>query len=376
MKHIQKIQIKNFKSFNDLTIEGCKKINIIIGSPNTGKSNLLEALSLFAISNSINLKKRIVTLQDYIRIKKANHIFFNGNTEKESSIILNEENRMYIRTNDEGKELYFFNFLLNKSELDIPENIDRLKIKDNNYTDYYNYYNFFRGLSKYYFEFFTQDFTNFNRYNYNEITNPYCIKNYKFNSQTLFRETNNFKYLEHPNGENLYNFLINSSEVKKEINEYFKMYNIPIIYDVESEEIKFEKKLDEDRRFNIQFYLIADTLKRLIFYKLAVRTNHNQILLFEEPEAHCFPNYTDDFIHDIVRDENNNQFFIITHSKHIINRILYEYDEEVINNTAFFISEINEFGETNIRKVKDETIIKAIENGDNASDILNNLNHF
>ncbi len=44
--HIQNLKIQNFKNIKDLQID-CKRINIFIGKPNLGKSNLLEALSLY-----------------------------------------------------------------------------------------------------------------------------------------------------------------------------------------------------------------------------------------------------------------------------------------------------------------------------------------
>ncbi len=40
---IEKLAIKNFKSIKELDID-CRRINLFIGEPNTGKSNILEAL--------------------------------------------------------------------------------------------------------------------------------------------------------------------------------------------------------------------------------------------------------------------------------------------------------------------------------------------
>ena len=49
---VQKVIIKHFKSIKKLDLN-CKDINIFIGEPNAGKSNILEALSVFSepISN-------------------------------------------------------------------------------------------------------------------------------------------------------------------------------------------------------------------------------------------------------------------------------------------------------------------------------------
>ncbi len=42
---ISNLTIRNFKSIKELSLS-CRKLNIFIGEPNTGKSNILEALSL------------------------------------------------------------------------------------------------------------------------------------------------------------------------------------------------------------------------------------------------------------------------------------------------------------------------------------------
>ena len=46
---INHIHISNFKSLKDVTLDQCRRINLIIGKPNVGKSNLLEAMSLFCL---------------------------------------------------------------------------------------------------------------------------------------------------------------------------------------------------------------------------------------------------------------------------------------------------------------------------------------
>jgi AAA15 family ATPase/GTPase len=46
---IKHAHITNFKSIRDLRLEDCQRINLFIGYPNVGKSNLIEALSLFSV---------------------------------------------------------------------------------------------------------------------------------------------------------------------------------------------------------------------------------------------------------------------------------------------------------------------------------------
>ncbi|MGF2413915.1 MAG: AAA family ATPase, partial [Ferruginibacter sp.] len=46
MQKIDNIEIKNFKSIRDAKINDCSRVNIFIGYPNVGKSNILEAIGL------------------------------------------------------------------------------------------------------------------------------------------------------------------------------------------------------------------------------------------------------------------------------------------------------------------------------------------
>lgn len=56
---IKSIRINNFRCFENLTIEGCERINVIVGDNGTGKTALLEALFLALAGNtSVALRLR------------------------------------------------------------------------------------------------------------------------------------------------------------------------------------------------------------------------------------------------------------------------------------------------------------------------------
>jgi len=46
---LRHIHIENFKSVKRIEIDNFSRINLFIGRPNVGKSNIIEALSLFSI---------------------------------------------------------------------------------------------------------------------------------------------------------------------------------------------------------------------------------------------------------------------------------------------------------------------------------------
>lgn len=81
---IKNIHIENFKSAKNVELTDCKRINLLIGKPNVGKSNLLEALSLFCLPFLKYLKKK--DLQQFIKVENISELFCNGNIENEIKI--------------------------------------------------------------------------------------------------------------------------------------------------------------------------------------------------------------------------------------------------------------------------------------------------
>jgi len=60
---ITKLSIRNFKSIKELDID-CARVNLFIGEPNTGKSNILEALGVLSWCGY-----RYEHIKEYVRFK-------------------------------------------------------------------------------------------------------------------------------------------------------------------------------------------------------------------------------------------------------------------------------------------------------------------
>src|SRR5260221_13680955 len=80
--HINNLHIQNYKSIKDLKIK-TNRVNVFIGEPNTGKSNILEALSFFSINAMENNFRR------FIRYKSTGNLFYDSVLDKP----------IYIKTN-------------------------------------------------------------------------------------------------------------------------------------------------------------------------------------------------------------------------------------------------------------------------------------
>jgi AAA15 family ATPase/GTPase len=177
----------------------------------------------------------------------------------------------------------------------------------------------------------------------------YDIKQYKYVHNTAFEKLN-IPYLMPPFGVNLLNVIQENKQLKKELSTIFLEYGLKLVFDMGSYSLKLMKEKSGDEIFLLPYSSIADTLQRIIFYKAAIASNENAILLFEEPEAHCFPPYIAHFTQEVIHSTTN-QFFIATHSPYVLNDFL-EYER---NDVAIFMANFKD-GQTVINRLTDDEV--------------------
>lgn len=319
MEFINKIEIKNFKSIRHQIIDGCKRINIFIGYPNVGKSNLLEAISLFCISSQTKFK-------ELIRVKEEPTLFFNGFIENAVEITVNDLFQIYCA---------YIN-----TELQIVEKYFVDSNRDNT-----------RTLNETWFRNF-----NFNRSIEPQVKVPRAnIKKYEFRKDNSSKTTQ-YSYLEMPFGENVFNIIQTNEKLYKEASTLLRDYGLELLYDTGSQSFTIFKRT-QIGILTLPFELLSDTLQRLIFYKAAIASNRNTVLLFEEPEAHMFPPYIRKFTSDIVF-EKSNQYFLTTHSPYVFDALSEEASEDL----SVYLVYYNE-GETRIKHMNQKDLEEIREYG-------------
>ncbi len=311
MEKIKNISITNFKSIKHLEINDCNKINVFIGMPNAGKSNILEALGLFGYFNNHGI------LKDYVRYEFDYELFFKGITVDPISI--NLDKKIELNIVDKNRN--------NSSEFGIIEGTN-LKYKEDFFTD----------------DFFYHD-----------------IKKYIFDNKRIQNRGNSV--LEFPFGENIGQIISMNTMLRETVSKYLNSNGLKIVIKSGTYDLVLQKELEDGTVFELPYSMIADTLQRLIFYKAAIMSNKNAVLLFEEPEAHCFEPYILEFTNSVKYDENDNQFFIVTHSDFIIQEFLR--DEESNKNTNIYLVN-NVDGETKVKLLDKEKNDDVYEFGMNA----------
>ena len=324
MNPIKNIEIKNFKSIRHIKIDDCRRINVFVGYPNTGKSNILEALGLYGTL----LNDEFFGFNDICRVKRFSELFFNKDYRNASKItindrlllelLINQENDLELRGHEERGQNDLFIATINSRDFLVRRSKDMSES---------SLKGFVAPIKKYDFK--------------NDVT---------INRQKPFS-------LAVPFGANLLDILHRDSGLRKEIAILFEEYNQKLV--VDDDEIIFLKYLNDDTGVSIPYHLVADTLKRLIFYKAAIISNRESILLFEEPEAHMFPPYISKFTGDIWYNKDN-QYFITTQSPFVVNDFLENAREEL----AIYVVEYEKVkGETVIKRLTDEQIHEAYQYG-------------
>jgi AAA15 family ATPase/GTPase len=319
MKHVE---IGNFKSIKHLELDDCKRINLFVGYPNVGKSNIIEALSLFSVpylNEGDNLNK-------LIRAENKFELFFDAKID--TCFVTDGYRTAEFKTNS--------SFVLRHEDI---------------------------GTGR---QFFFSPKLNLSKHTNSNIDDGEdCwhgnVKKYTFNANQN-RIANNELSLLPPYGENLIDVLtnnINVAEVKVWIKQELKKFGLEYVIDKADNSLKVQRRLNDDEVLQFPWSSVADTLQRIIFYKTAIASNADSVLLFEEPEAHAFPPYIRTVTNDIAGSKSN-QFFITTHSPVIVNEFIE--DAEICKELAIYIVDFKN-GETTVKRLMSSDLDEIFSNG-------------
>lgn len=271
---IKKISIQNFKSIKDIAIN-CKRVNLFIGDPNTGKSNILEALALFALPYARSINK-LVRNNDLSNLFHENDLSNSILVQADSYSFEIEYKRDLIKFlyEDEGRNKVL--------ELELP--IQAQDVQDLNPI----------------FDF---------------KIHPYFFK-------TLGRfDRRGYDFLYPPHGDNLFSILQSNKPLRSIISEIVQDRGFKLSFRQATSEIEISKE-ENNILTTYPFGIISDTLQRIIFYVSAMESNAaGAALVFEEPESNVFPYYTK-YMAERIASDLERQYFISTHNPYFLQSII------------------------------------------------------
>ena len=315
---ITKLDIENYKSIQKLSLSP-GRVNLFIGKPASGKSNIIEAISL--------LSKRNVSIKDMVRMKEYNDLIYDRDIERKLKVEIDKESFQmtykngdyYIQYSDEVTIENYKQF-----NLQHQTNLKTVLNSDGNAIDPAN-------KKKY---DLIRDYVT-SQLNLDYLINPaqemhtvigyYLSENifyYKFKLASEFNDKTTER-LNAPFGNNLPQIILTRGSLKKIITEILSDYDLKLGLNPNENSIKVVKEQD-GVLYEYPFVSLSDSLQRIIFYVTAMHTE-NSTLLLEEPEAQVFPFYNK-YLGEKIALDTSNQYFVATHNFPFLSSILQKTD--------------------------------------------------
>jgi len=315
---LKNILIKNFKSIQEVTLSECERINLFVGRPNVGKSNLLEALGLLS-PFFFDLGKTFA--KGFVRYERVADLFFDQN------------------------------YLTHAIEIGSDNHLGRVELSHNHGQFLFKY---IQGSQTSFAVNISADGSTSN------VIAPgtdkiQVIKRYQFPETQIFLDNRPSTFLTPPYGENLLSILQTNKNIRLEASKIFEEYQLELLVDSQSARLEIAKKRD-GILFKTPFSLVADTLRRYLFHLAAIESNRDSVLLFEEPESHNFPPYIQ-LLAQRIMEEKTNQYFITTHSPFLFNSLV-----EGAKDVAVFVVEYENF-QTKIRRLTEDNLKEVLDYG-------------
>ena len=194
--------------------------------------------------------------------------------------------------------------------------------------------------------------------------NPSSIKYYLYKE---FSEYNDLSAdaLKPPYGENLVALIQARKPLRKIVSDILKAEGYRLLIKPHGKQIEIIKDI-EDISFGYPYTILSDTLKRIIFYTIAINSNKNATLILEEPESFTFPYYTKHLAEMIALDESN-QYFIATHNPYLLRSIIEKAPKAKVN---IFVVSIKDYL-TQVSKIDSKKVPDLLD-----SDPFFNLSSF
>ncbi|UOQ98882.1 AAA family ATPase [Hymenobacter sp. 5317J-9] len=364
---INTLYIQNFKSIRSAVLHP-RRVNLIIGQPNVGKSTVLEAMSLLG---GFPYGKKKKFMGSFVRYEKSAHLFHDGvltqplrvETDRDICLLGHDAQSKRFRYGVFSQAAY----RLLRAQMGLPllEGRNKARSSDDALL-----------LERLYPHLTTASplpepgflYTEFDRHgamdrpgedgHYVASTpawQPRAVKAYRYKSGGRIDRRHVEASLRPPYGNNLVQVLEQHADLRQEFAGLFAERGLRLRVRPDAGRFEVMKEID-GLSFAYPYSSSGDTLQRFGFYLAAMESNRNTVILLEEPEAHSYPQYVSQLAERIATQQEN-QFFVTTHNPHFFSEVLENMVpyENRVPELAVFVAYYKDF-QTKVRQLSDEEV--------------------
>ena len=365
---INTLLIQNFKSIRHAVLHP-RRVNLIIGPPNVGKSTLLEAMSLLG---GLQFEHRRKFMRGFVRYEEPAQLFYDCvltnpvRIESDSDVCLlgahgtkpgfhygvfdqatyhhlrlqlglpQLDSRLRTRAADDAS-------LLPQLQAN-PELLHTLPTAGGHYLELDEKGRIQRPVSATDSEAPAPA---------NWFPRP--VKAYRFKHNARLDRCFPDASLWPPFGTNLVQVLEQHPSLRREFSELFGRQHQHLRVRHTPSRLEVGKEVN-GHSYAYPYSGAGDTLRRFGFHLAAIESSQQAVVLLEEPESHSYPGYITQLAERMVAHENN-QFFVTTHSPYFFDSVLENMVpyESRMPELAVFVVDYREF-QTRIRQLSDEEV--------------------
>ena len=307
---IDKLKIERFKSIRSLELE-CKRINLFIGEPNVGKSNILEALGLLSWCASTSK-----SLKEFVRFQLTQQLFYDSLTDEPIRIAFHGKPNGAVTVKFENEH---FDIALP------PDGALHARLD----------FNGGQPVQRQWHE-------------------GEAFRFYRFRMLEKFDSASPGPLIP-PDGRNLFSVAYGSKDMREWLVDLYRPYGLAVV--MKPHERMFELQKHQDGVVTAYPYTMSsDTLQRVLFFHAAMASNRDAVLIFEEPEAHAFPYYTK-HLGETIGLGDTNQYFVATHNPYLLSAIVEKAPKEDV---AVFVTSFRDFA-TQAKRLTDEEVSRLLD---------------
>jgi len=314
---LTELHIRNFKSVKAVDLK-CSRINVFIGEPNTGKSNILETIALLHIFVDQYRKLTRSDLSFIFRISQWNQLFHWRDLSQAISLdaVVNSEHSIQLKLQYD-ESINWISVVHGDNEITAldPDELDYDLALEKD------------GIVRFGF--------------------------YRFRSRNVYRSREDRSVVP-PDAPNLLEVIRTSGrELVIALSNLFSKYGLALVLEMPSGSIKLQHSIGEEDIpvvASLPYSLLSDTLQRMVFNLAIILGNKKMVIALEEPETHTFPVYVKYLAEKIARDKNDNQYFISTHNPYFLISLLEKAPKKDVN---VFITSLENY-ETKVRMLTDK----------------------